>query len=184
MAVGRDELTSKQKAAQVIISLGADVASSIYKHLQEEEIEKLTYEITRQETVRPEHTDQALDEWAQAGFDWVWLLGVWQTGPAARRVSETNPEWLAEYRRVLPDFCPDDVCGSCFAVQEYHVHQAFGGDAVAAFLIQGGRHDVAAQLKASGCLHALLDCIIQRDACEAADVQALLAAHGVACETL
>ena len=73
--------------------------------------------------------DQALDEWAQAGFDWVWLLGVWQTGPAARRVSETNPAWLAEYRRVLPDFCPDDVCGSCFAVQEYHVHQAFGGDA-------------------------------------------------------
>ena len=62
MAVGRDELTSKQKAAQVIISLGADVASSIYKHLQEEEIEKLTYEITRQETVKPEHTDQALDE--------------------------------------------------------------------------------------------------------------------------
>jgi flagellar motor switch protein FliG len=58
----RDELNSKQKAAQVIISLGTDVASSVYRHLQEEEIEKLTYEITRQQSVRPEHTDQALDE--------------------------------------------------------------------------------------------------------------------------
>lgn len=57
-----DSLTPKQKAAQVIISLGADVASSIYKHLQEEEIEKLTYEITRQESVRPEFSDQAIDE--------------------------------------------------------------------------------------------------------------------------
>lgn len=57
-----DNLTPKQKAAQVIISLGADVASSIYKHLAEEEIEKLTYEITRQESVRPEFSDQAIDE--------------------------------------------------------------------------------------------------------------------------
>lgn len=57
-----DTLTPKQKAAQVIISLGADVASSIYKHLQEEEIEKLTYEITRQDCVKPEISDQAIDE--------------------------------------------------------------------------------------------------------------------------
>ncbi len=72
--------------------------------------------------------DQAIEGWAQEGFDMIWLLGVWQTGSAARRVSETNQEWLAEYRRVLPDFHPDDVCGSCFAVQDYRVHDAFGGD--------------------------------------------------------
>lgn len=63
MIAGMTEtLTSKQKAAQVIISLGAEVASSIYKHLAEEEIEKLTYEITRQESVKPEFSDQAMDE--------------------------------------------------------------------------------------------------------------------------
>ena len=72
--------------------------------------------------------DEALDAWAQAGFDLIWLLGVWQTGPAARRVSETKQEWLEEYRRALPDFTPEDVCGSCFAVREYRVHEAFGGD--------------------------------------------------------
>lgn len=62
--VGRG-LTSKQKAAQVIISLGSDVASNIYKHLHEEEIEKLTYEITRQESVAPELSDQVIDEFYQ-----------------------------------------------------------------------------------------------------------------------
>ena len=55
-------LTPRQKAAQVVISLGADIASSIYKHLQEEEIEILTYEITRQESVPPEVADQVIDE--------------------------------------------------------------------------------------------------------------------------
>lgn len=55
-------LTPRQKAAQVVISLGADIASSIYKHLAEDEIEILTYEITRQESVPPEVADQVIDE--------------------------------------------------------------------------------------------------------------------------
>ena len=55
-------LTPRQKAAQVVISLGADIASNIYKHLQEDEIEILTYEITRQESVPPEVADQVIDE--------------------------------------------------------------------------------------------------------------------------
>lgn len=72
--------------------------------------------------------DPVLDEWAQAGFDLVWFLGVWQTGRAGRRVSESNLEWLEEYDRVLPDFRPSDICGSCFAIQDYQVHDEFGGN--------------------------------------------------------
>ena len=72
--------------------------------------------------------DAELDQLAADGFDLVWYLGVWQTGEAARRVSATDPQWLAEYRRVLPDFRESDVCGSCFAVRDYHVHVDFGGD--------------------------------------------------------
>ncbi|HEY6548607.1 MAG TPA: alpha-amylase family glycosyl hydrolase, partial [Vicinamibacteria bacterium] len=75
-----------------------------------------------------------LDRLAADGFDFVWFLGVWQTGEAARSVSRSNPEWLAEYHRVLPDFREADVCGSCFAVREYRVHQDFGGDAALARL--------------------------------------------------
>ena len=73
-------------------------------------------------------TDAEIDGWARDGFDLVWFLGVWQTGEAARRVSASNPEWLAEYRRILPDFRDSDVCGSCFAIRDYHVHRDFGGD--------------------------------------------------------
>jgi len=73
-------------------------------------------------------TDAELDRLAGDAFDLVWFLGVWQTGDAARRVSASNPEWLAEYQRVLLDFRESDVSGSCFAVRDYHVHIDFGGD--------------------------------------------------------
>ena len=72
--------------------------------------------------------DAELDRLTADGFDLVWFLGVWQTGEAARRISRSNPEWLAEYHRVLPDFREEDVSGSCFAVRDYRVHQDFGGD--------------------------------------------------------
>src|SRR5215469_6656601 len=72
--------------------------------------------------------DAELDHLARTGFNIVWLLGVWQTGPAGRSVSLSNPEWLHEYHATLPDFQTRDVSGSCFAVREYHVHQDFGGD--------------------------------------------------------
>jgi len=48
--------------------------------------------------------DAELDRFAADGFDWVWLLGVWQTGDAGRAVSLQQPEWQAEYRHVLIDY--------------------------------------------------------------------------------
>jgi glycosidase len=72
--------------------------------------------------------DAEIDRLAADGFDLVWFLGVWQTGEAARRVSRSHSEWLAEYQRVLPDLREEDVCGSCFAVRDYRVHEDFGGD--------------------------------------------------------
>ena len=41
--------------------------------------------------------------WRAPGFDWVWLLSVWQTGPAGRQVSRDDPDLRAEFQRTLPD---------------------------------------------------------------------------------
>ena len=92
--------------------------------------------------------DGELDQFAADGFDLIWLLGVWQTGEAARRVSKSNGEWLEEYRRVLPDFRESDVCGSCFAIQDYRVHAEFGGPEALARLRERLRHR---------CLRLILD---------------------------
>ena len=58
-------LTSKQKAAQVVIALGSDVAAGVYKSMNEEDIEKITYEIARQESVAPDEAAEVLDEFYQ-----------------------------------------------------------------------------------------------------------------------
>ena len=71
--------------------------------------------------------DAAIDRIAADGFDWVWLLGIWQTGEAGRQVSRGRPEWQHEYHEVLPDFTPDAVCGSPFAVNDYVVNRDLGG---------------------------------------------------------
>ena len=80
--------------------------------------------------------DSALDTVAAHGFDWVWLLGVWQTGPVSRQISLTDPGLRAAYSEVLPDWRDEDVTGSPFAVQAYHVHADFGGDSALAQIRQ------------------------------------------------
>jgi glycosidase len=72
--------------------------------------------------------DDAIDGFAEKGFDWIWLLSVWQTGTAGRAVSRGNPQWRAEFKAVLPDLTEDDICGSGFAITSYTVSEALGGE--------------------------------------------------------
>ena len=76
--------------------------------------------------------DAELDRLAEWGFDWVWLLSVWQTGPAARAISRANPQWRREFEETLPDLTDEDIPGSGFAIQSYTVHRDLGGDAALA----------------------------------------------------
>ena len=80
--------------------------------------------------------DAELDRLAGMGFDWVWFLSVWQTGPAAQAVSRANPKWRREFEATLPDLQDEDIAGSGFAIQSYTVHRDLGGDAALARLQQ------------------------------------------------
>ena len=73
-------------------------------------------------------SNEEIDRFKAAGFDWIWFLGVWQTGPAGRQVSMSDSDLLQEYHRTLPDLSQSDICGSCFAVRSYAVHSEFGGN--------------------------------------------------------
>jgi hypothetical protein len=72
--------------------------------------------------------DTELDHLAATGFDWVWLLSVWQTGLAGQRVSRSNPEWRREFEDTLPDLSEQDIGGSGFAITGYYTHATLGGD--------------------------------------------------------
>jgi hypothetical protein len=56
--------------------------------------------------------DEELDRLAATGFDWLWLLSVWQTGPAAQAISRANPGWRREFEETLPDLKDEDIAGS------------------------------------------------------------------------
>jgi hypothetical protein len=48
-------------------------------------------------------SDAELDRIAAMGFDWVWFLSVWQTGPTAQKISRANAEWRKDFEATLPD---------------------------------------------------------------------------------
>ncbi|WP_058307817.1 flagellar motor switch protein FliG [Gracilibacillus massiliensis] len=58
----RQQLTGKQKAAILLISLGPDVSAQVYKHLTPEEIEKLTLEISSVKKVEGSQKDEILEQ--------------------------------------------------------------------------------------------------------------------------
>ncbi len=55
-------LTGRQKAAVLLIALGPEHAAQVFKHLRDDEIERLTWEIANMPHVDPEITEEVLEE--------------------------------------------------------------------------------------------------------------------------
>jgi glycosidase len=93
----------------------------------------LSSKLGRKATLDDIH-DNDLDEFADMGFNWLWLLSVWQTGPAGQLISRTNKEWRIEFEHTLSDLKEEDIAGSGFAIRDYSVHDELGGAAALARL--------------------------------------------------
>ncbi len=61
----KSQLTGRQKAAIFLVTLGTDVSAEIFKHLREDEIEQLTFEIARLDKIEPEEKDRVLQEFQE-----------------------------------------------------------------------------------------------------------------------
>ncbi len=64
---GKDykNLNGRQKAAIFLVAIGSDVSSEVMKHLREDEVEQLTFEIARLETVDADFKEQVLEEFQE-----------------------------------------------------------------------------------------------------------------------
>jgi len=58
----KTQFTGKQKAAIFLITLGPEVAAEIFKHLREDEIETLTFEMAKLDKITPEDKEAVLLE--------------------------------------------------------------------------------------------------------------------------
>ena len=62
MASNDTTLTGIQKAAVLLISLGPELSSTVFKHLKEEEIEDLTLEIANTRSISPQVKEDVINE--------------------------------------------------------------------------------------------------------------------------
>lgn len=65
MVMKQKRLTGRQKAAILLIALGPEISANVYKHLTEEEIEKLTLEITGVRKVDSKLKEDVIEEFHQ-----------------------------------------------------------------------------------------------------------------------
>jgi len=70
--------------------------------------------------------DALLDRLQAAGFDWLWLLGVWETSPRGLEVSRRDPNMRRALLAELPDLVDADIVCSPFAVRSYAPQQGWG----------------------------------------------------------
>ncbi len=61
----KKDLTGRQKAAVFLVTIGSEISAEIFKHLREDEIEALTFEIARLESVDSEDRDRVLMEFQE-----------------------------------------------------------------------------------------------------------------------
>jgi flagellar motor switch protein FliG len=59
------EYTGRQKAAIFLVTIGSEISAEIFKFLREDEIETLTFEIARLETIDSEQKDAILQEFQE-----------------------------------------------------------------------------------------------------------------------
>ena len=59
------DMTNAQRAAAVIIALGADKASKIYQHMEPDDVEQLTVEVAQMGYLNSHQTEEILDEYYQ-----------------------------------------------------------------------------------------------------------------------
>ncbi len=63
--MANEDLNGVQKAAILLIALGPEKSSQIFKHLKEEEIEELTLEIANTRSISPQLKEEVIDEFYQ-----------------------------------------------------------------------------------------------------------------------
>jgi hypothetical protein len=85
--------------------------------------------------------------WQQLGFTHIWLMGVWQNGPRARAQALSAEDQRRHYSEVLPGWTEADVDGSPYAIGDYSVSSALGGQAaLQEFRRALGRHGLKLML--------------------------------------
>lgn len=63
--------------------------------------------------------DREWDELQARGFDYIWLMGIWERSLLGLQIARQHTDLQKEYAKALPGWQESDVVGSPFAVRAY-----------------------------------------------------------------
>ncbi len=63
--------------------------------------------------------DEEWDNLKNKGFDFIWLMGMWERSSRSREIASNDPALKKEFDLVLPGWEPADVVGSPYAIRAY-----------------------------------------------------------------
>src|SRR5689334_2030462 len=72
--------------------------------------------------------EEEFQRWRDLGFTHIWLMGVWTTGRRSRSQALHDPQLRKQFGELLPDWQEPDVPGSPYAISDYEVPPALGGE--------------------------------------------------------
>ncbi len=72
--------------------------------------------------------DAEFEKWQRLGFTHLWLMGVWRVGAKSRERALEIDDLGRAYGAALPDWTPQDIGGSPYAIAEYSVEPRLGGE--------------------------------------------------------
>lgn len=81
-------------------------------------LEELSAKLGRYVALR-DVPDEQWDRLRSLGFDFVYLMGVWQRSAIGRRIFSTNPAEFPQFDAALPGWRMADVVGSPYSIQNY-----------------------------------------------------------------
>ncbi len=71
----RDYMTGRKKSALLLMALGPDIASDVYRHLDDQAIEMITYEIANLRDISPELSIQVIEEFYHTAMAKQYISG-------------------------------------------------------------------------------------------------------------
>jgi len=78
------------------------------------------------ENSTPKLIDVPNDYWESLidkGIKYVWFMGIWEVVPEAIAKYCFDDGLISDYKQALPDWKPEDVIGSPYAIDNYQINK-------------------------------------------------------------
>jgi glycosidase len=71
--------------------------------------------------------DEEFQLFSEAGFDIIWLMGVWKPSRLSAAISASHVGLRSDFLEHLKDLHPGDIVGSPYSIPAYEVNETLGG---------------------------------------------------------